>query len=170
MPKGHYTHQPHALKLRPVIIPIGPSIAYIELTRGAWAVVSILDLPIVGRLPWHLSDMGYARTGRIYMHRLLKDAPYGSEVDHVNECKLHNLPHNIRVCSSSQNKCNKGKKRTNTSGFKGVSWDKSKGVWRAYIGYQRKSYALGYFQTPEEAYLAYCAAASRFHGEFARMV
>jgi hypothetical protein len=48
-----------------------------------------------------------------------------------------------------------------------VTFDKHKGRWLAQIQFNWKNHFLGYFDTPEEAHKAYCAAAVRFAGEFA---
>jgi hypothetical protein len=50
------------------------------------------------------------------------------------------------------------KQANNTSGFTGVSFDKSKDSWNASITRNRISYNLGYFTTAEEASVAYIDA------------
>lgn len=44
-----------------------------------------------------------------------------------------------------------GARTTNTSGIRGVSWDKTKGKWLAYITHNYKSQYIGRFDTKEEA-------------------
>lgn len=44
---------------------------------------------------------------------------------------------------------------TNTSGYRGVNYDKDKGKWRAQISINNKKKYLGYFTTPEEGARAY---------------
>jgi hypothetical protein len=63
---------------------------------------------------------------------------------------------------------NRGLQRNNTSGFKGVSFDRRRGLWMAKIYVERKYHFLGYFSSPKDAELAYNAAARKFFGEFAR--
>lgn len=46
-------------------------------------------------------------------------------------------------------------RRSNTSGYRGVSWDKAKKKWQATITRDYKQVMLGRFDTPEEAYQAY---------------
>lgn len=64
---------------------------------------------------------------------------------------------------------NTGKRADNTSGYKGVTWDKREQKWRARIGKEGKRKHLGYFDTAEEAHEAYKNAAPEYHGEFARV-
>jgi hypothetical protein len=91
------------------------------------------------------------------------------QVDHVNRIKTDNRISNLRLATNSQNKYNIGKRSTNTSGYKGVSLVKKTGKWFAKICVDGKQIGLGHFITPEEAHAAYCAAATKYHGEFARV-
>lgn len=90
------------------------------------------------------------------------------DVDHVNGHKGDNRWENIRKASRSQNNANMGIPRHNTSGVKGVAWDRAKGMWRAQIKVSRKQIWLGYFRDIEDAKAAYAAAAHKYFGEFAR--
>jgi hypothetical protein len=91
------------------------------------------------------------------------------EVDHINGQKADNRFCNLRAATSSQNKHNRGKLPNNKSGFKGVFWASAKGKWGAAIGANRKARIIGYFETPEEAHLAYVEAATDLHGVFLRV-
>lgn len=101
----------------------------------------------------------------MFMHRLLANTPTGMETDHINGDKLDNRKSNLRVVTSGENRRNKGKLRTNTSGYLGVV--SSRGIWVARIKNDHKTVHLGSFKTPEEAYAARMAAAPVHHGEFA---
>lgn len=59
--------------------------------------------------------------------------------------------------------------RANRSGFRGVSWHKASGRWRASIGIGKKSVYLGLFSDPIDGARAYDAAADKYFGEFARL-
>jgi hypothetical protein len=76
---------------------------------------------------------------------------------------------NLRVCTSSQNGMNRGKQSDNTSGYKGVTWDKSKGKWQASIKVNQKTIFLGRFNNVIEAAKAYDEGAKKYHGAFARL-
>jgi hypothetical protein len=89
-----------------------------------------------------------------------------SEVDHRDLDKGNNRWTNLRIASSAGNKWNLARRSSNTTGYKGVSRKRSK--FQAQIAINKKRVSLGCFASPEEAYAAYCKAASEWHGEFAR--
>lgn len=118
----------------------------------------------------------YRRTTKSqYMHRVIMSRILGrpllkSElVDHINGNGLDNRRANLRLANKSQNVQNVGIKRSNTSGYKGVSFHKRRKKWDARISVSGHQHCLGTFDTPEEAHKAYCDAAKRYHGEFARL-
>lgn len=106
-------------------------------------------------------------------HRVMWALFYGHEpnghIDHINGKKTDNRIENLREATSSENKYNVGLRADNTSGYKGVHWFKTRSRWRAEIKQCGKSLNLGYFDTPEEAALAYDTAARQLHGAFARL-
>lgn len=89
-------------------------------------------------------------------------------VDHANTDKGDNRYANLRLATGSQNKANTGRQKNNVSGFKGVTWFARTEKWKAGIKRQHKTIHLGYFDSAEEAHAAYCSAALRLYGEFAR--
>lgn len=91
------------------------------------------------------------------------------QVDHVNGNTLDNRAANLRLATPSQNACNHGPQSRNGSGYKGVSWDRSRGKWIAVIAVNKKQKNLGRFATKEAAAHAYNLAAAERHGEFARI-
>ena len=122
------------------------------------------------------TDSGYVQigiNGKVYIaHRLAWFYVYGefptNEIDHINGVRNDNRIENLRESSSSQNKCNTGISRVNTSGFKGVSWHAISGKWQVHIGVGKKKKYLGLFPTAELASGAYNAKAVELHGEFYR--
>lgn len=83
-----------------------------------------------------------------------------SEIDHKNRIRDDNRICNLRDTSSSENNHNRPLPRHNTSGFKGVCWDKRKRRWLSRIYVNGEQRRLGHYRTPEEAHLAYVAAAA----------
>ena len=104
---------------------------------------------------------------RIIWKLMTGDDPVHFDVDHRDRNRTNNKWENLRVGSintqhrpNSQNRGpNKGKR------FKGVR-QRANGSWFAGIQYQKKRIHLGYFQTEEEAALAYNAASRELHGEW----
>lgn len=88
-------------------------------------------------------------------------------IDHENEIRDDNRIDNLRLATKSQNAVNTGKWSTNTSGYKGVSFNKASKKWVANISVNKKLIYLGAFGTAEEANIAYKAAVIKHHGEFA---
>jgi hypothetical protein len=108
----------------------------------------------------------------ISMHRAILGLMAGEELtgDHGEAGEtLNNTDENLRRATRSQQVINRRRGRNNTSGYKGVSWHKASGKWRASIRVDGRQIHLGLFDTPELAYAAYCAAAIKYHGEFARV-
>jgi AP2 domain/HNH endonuclease len=150
----------------------------IPLTKGFIALVDEEDFDLVSQMRWYAHadrrNNVYARsrthnqTG-IYMHRLILGAAKGDEVDHHNHNGLDNRRSNLRLCSRTQNNGNARLQRHNTSGFKGVSFNKPRNRWQAYINFEGKKISLGYFDSPRHAALKYNAAASEYFGEFANV-
>ena len=89
-------------------------------------------------------------------------------VDHVNGNRQENRWDNLRLASQSDNLCNRGKQKNNTSGFKGVNRHSQSGKWEARITKNKVTKRLGLFDSAIDAANAYCRAASAVHGEFAR--
>lgn len=89
------------------------------------------------------------------------------QIDHIDGNGLNNDIENLRAATQVQNQHNKGTQKNNTSGFKGVSWNKQAKKWRAQIWFDGKSHHLGFSDTPEAAHEAYKAAAMKLHKEFA---
>lgn len=109
---------------------------------------------------------GCSRT--IYMHRVIAGAKRGSEADHVNGDTLDNRRENLRTCSVSENRRNYHRRKEGySSRFKGVTWDKSRGLWAVGIKVDRRRIHVGRFADEIVAAKAYNAAASRLHGVFA---
>ena len=96
-------------------------------------------------------------------------------VDHRDGDGLNNRRGNLRRATDAQNKHNQGLARHNTSGLKGVRWDKRCKCWRAEIRVDGKQKTIGRFpgppppaRAPREAGRAYDKAALEYFGEFAR--
>lgn len=61
---------------------------------------------------------------------------------------------------------NRSVNKNNTSGYNGVSYLAKNGVWRAYITFRKKQYALGCFKNIEDAVAARKEAEKNIYGNF----
>jgi len=93
--------------------------------------------------------------------------PGNFEVDHINRNKSDNRFENLRLVSDQANSINCGMRRHNTSGVRGVYWDKQMNKWGAQIRNKGKKIHLGYHVDLDEAKAAYDKAALEIHGEYA---
>lgn len=87
-------------------------------------------------------------------------------IDHVNRITNDNRFSNLREATTFQNHQNRNKPKHNTSGFKGVHFNKSANKWQARIGFNGKRKHLGLFDSPEIAYQTYIEAAKIEHKNF----
>ena len=89
------------------------------------------------------------------------------DVDHKDNIKHHNWIGNLRPATETENNGNVPLTVRNTSGYKGVHFDRQRQMWRAMIGFQRRLRHIGFYKTPEEAHRAYYRKAKELFGEFA---
>lgn len=146
----------------------------VPLTKGRFAIVDIGDLGKVVQHYWQavlLPHTTYAgatiNKKRVLMHRFIMEPSDGLEVDHINRNGLDNRRENLRIATRSQNNGNTKIPSHNTSGVKGVSYDKDRNLWAAHIKTHGRKKFLGRFGTKEEAASAYDRAAAQHFGEFA---
>lgn len=156
--------------------PLQPGTLLVPLTKGRFAIIDEADGPAVAQFRWTASERSdrpgvYARTETTSLHRFLwrlwgrPDVP---EIDHENTNGLDCRRDNLRDATRSDNAHNISKYANNTSGSKGVTWDKRTSKWSVRITASNVVHWLGRFSRIEDAEIAYATAARRLHGEFAR--
>lgn len=162
-------------------IRVEGQVAYIPLTKGFEAIVDVADLPKVSGFNWSASGRKkpYAwrslphdengTRGHVRMHRIIIDCPNHLCVDHIDGNVLNNRRANLRIATVAENCRNRGHQRNNSIGLKGVDFMKRRRKWRARITIDKVVKELGYFDCPQLAYAAYCAANQTYHGEFGRV-
>jgi len=109
-------------------------------------------------------------TRNVYVHRLVAqqhlDLQDDEIVDHINRNPLDNRASNLRVATQPLNLGNTGMFSHNTSGTKGVYWDKRNSKWRAMIKLNGKMKCLGRYTDYDAACQARAQAAQEAWGEF----
>jgi hypothetical protein len=150
----------------------------IELTQGQVAKVDDADYEWLSKYKWRAMwkperQCYYAVrtefTGRItiYMHDTINRPIDGLETDHCDGDTLNNQRHNLRSATRSQNMANTDMHKNNTSGYKGVSWNKHSMKWESFAVLHYRKHHIGYHNDPVEAARAYDKKARELFGEFA---
>lgn len=135
-------------------------------TVAAIALIDVADSRLLVRR-WYLGrGKVVAKTSRrdgqrtLLLHRevLGLDPGHVCIVDHINGNPLDNRRANLRVATASENAQNRTRPHArNTSGHRGVVWDRAHGAWRAGAQLNGRQYFLGLF---DDAALAGAAAAA----------
>lgn len=94
--------------------------------------------------------------------------PHGMVIDHIDCCRTNDRLCNLRLATPAQNSRNYKKRSHSTHALKGVSFDKKSKRWSSRIRINGIYIWLGSYASQEEAHLAYCRGAKKYHGEFAR--
>ena len=91
---------------------------------------------------------------KYFAHRLAflyMEGRWPEQIDHINHVREDNSWDNLREVTHQENHRNKPLQSNNKSGYHGVSWDKLRGKWTAFIKIDGKKKHLGRFETKEQA-------------------
>jgi hypothetical protein len=156
-----------------------PEVRALKLSNGGFALVDASDYPTVLQYTWWgsqgyvvraLPRQGQKNSPLQSLHVFLLGEKEGHEIDHKNGSGLDCTRGNLRFVTHSFNLANRPKpKGKYTSKFKGVSWHKQKGRWRATIKVNYRQLHLGLFFDEVQAAEAYNKAALDFFGESANL-
>lgn len=108
---------------------------------------------------------------QLYEHRVIFFMHNGympKEIDHIDGNKLNNKIENLREVTHSQNAMNVKKLVTNTSGVKGVCWDKARQKWKVRISVNNKCINIGRYDDLELAELVAIEARDKYHNQYAK--
>ena len=168
-------------------IRIEGDVAYVPLTRGYEAVIDAADVPLVDGFNWsakvnrrkdgsirtvYAFRMDLLPSGKkrmVMMHRIIAGTPNGFDTDHRDGDGRNNRRSNLRTATKAQNQHNARTRADNTSGARGVSWNKGATKWEARIMLGGIRHSLGLFKTVEAAASAYARGSAELHGEFGRV-
>jgi len=155
----------------------------LNLTKGLVAIIDDDDFLRIGSLKWCAScadpKKAYAVkrnpnqhiSSLLMMHREIFGYPLnGYEVDHINGNRLDNRKCNLRFVSRMENNGNARKaSHGKSSKYKGVSYDKKRQKYEAYITKKDRKIHLGMFICEKDAAKAYNAEAITYFGEHAKL-
>lgn len=127
-----------------------------------FAMVDHEDYEWAKEYRWHINTSGYFYRDRtvdgkrrpIRLHREIMGLENGDpiEIDHRNRDRLDNRRCNLRYATRKQNGQNLSLHSTNTSGYRGVYYDKrGRKKWYARVMVDGRFHHLGYFMTELEA-------------------
>jgi hypothetical protein len=122
-----------------------------------------------GYLTVNLCEDGVKKTHRI--HRLVANAfinnPNDKEqVDHIDNNRTNNYISNLRFATIKENSRNSSIRLDNTSGHKGVCFDKKAKKWKAHIMIDGVQIHIGYYDDLEDAKIARFNRANEAFGVF----
>ena len=134
----------------------------IPLTQGMYTLVDDEDFEWLNQYKWHLSPergncyaVGWVNGKMVRMHHLL--LPGAKLIDHINGLGTDNRRVNLREVTASQNMLNPANNLSirNTSGRRGVVFDKFTGRWKAQGALPgRRCISLGRYDRFEDAVAA----------------
>lgn len=103
----------------------------------------------------------------LLLHRVvLNITDLDMQVDHIKHKRYDNRKSQLRIVDNSKNQMNTNIRVDNTSGYKGVSWDKKLNKWKSYINVDKKRMHLGYFVNFEDAIKSRKEAEEKYFGEY----
>jgi hypothetical protein len=141
---------------------------------GTWLISPSNNIQ-VGQCAGSLNSSGYIyirhKTQRYTAHRLFWFLQTGHDpaeltVDHIDENKLNNKFSNLRLATQAQQQHNKSEPVNNTSGHRGVCWDKQTQKYLVHIKFNKKSLTVGRYKTLKQAVAARQAKELELFGEF----
>lgn len=113
--------------------------------KGEEFYFDLEDYDLIKNYCWYRTTYDYiiakvpdGSGSHIKLHRLL--FPDAQKVDHIKHINYDNRKSQLRPVTSSQNMMNRKNNINNTSGCKGVSWDKRKNKWVAHISVNKNRY------------------------------
>lgn len=142
-----------------------------------YALIDDGDYTIVNAYKWFINPQGYVwahdyskgwrAKAQVLLHRLLLPPPKGQTVDHIDRNPLNNRRDNLRIATYSQQNMNTRTRSDNTTGHRGVYWEKRRNCWRVCINLNGKQIHVGQFKDKQRAILAREAKAKELYGDFA---
>jgi hypothetical protein len=149
----------------------------LPLTQGKVALVDDEDYEWLSHWKCYANKRGYTYYALrsawkdkyphpIFMHReilgLVKND--GKIADHRNRNGLHNWKENLRIVTPAISILNRKENKNNTSGYRGVSWNKNAKKWIVNVGINKENKYCGLYLDPVIAAHIYDLEAIKYFG------
>jgi len=94
-----------------------------------------------------------------YAHRIIwkmmAGEDFSGEIDHINGDRSDNRIENLRQVSKQENRKNRKRPKSNTTGHMGISWNKRSCAYRVRLAVNKKTHYLGYYKELDDAIKAW---------------
>jgi hypothetical protein len=115
---------------------------------------------------WNNGEKKTMKIHRLIAETFISNPDNKTCVDHKDNDRLNNNIENLRWSTFQENSQNTKLSIKNSSGIKGISFDKKMNKWSAYIQIDGKKKHLGYFENIEDAKNARQKFANKIFGEY----
>lgn len=121
---------------------------------------------------WYVSGLGQIYSNNIkpkkpiLLNRLIMNFPKDMDVHYMNHNIFDNRKKNLQIVTHKITTYGRSMSSSNTSGAIGVSFNKRKNKWEAYISINQKKIHLGYFFKKSDAIKARKIAEEKYFGEY----
>ena len=155
----------------------------IKLTQGEYALVDDEDYDKFSKIKWYVfracPTLNYAMCSKKQQNgkfrnfnmsrEVMMNVPKGMVVDHIDGNGLNNQKKNLRIATTSQNGMNRKDNCNNTSGHRGVCYNKKNKKWQAQTMSMGKPVYLGMYDDILEAAKAYKEYAKKNYKQYRRI-
>lgn len=124
-----------------------------------YVLVDDEDYKYLSQFKWYSNGRGGVKRatsrkiGRKYIliHREIMKAKPGQMIDHIDRNPLNNQKNNLRFCNYFINNANATLRRDNSSGCRGVYWEKSTKKWLVQLRRNNINKYIGRFENKYDA-------------------
>jgi hypothetical protein len=132
----------------------------VEKRDGCWKWTGATNHRGYGSFGWR----GKVRPAHRVAYEIANgEIPEGLFIDHICRNTSCVNPEHLRLATNKQNLENVGLRKDNTSGARGVTWDKRSSTWLAQVRHNGRQYHCGYYATVDEAAGAASAMRSKLY-------